>query len=81
MEFEAAGGGELVKFVAQGRADSLDAGELVVGGEPHDVPVEIADRFGALLVGADFEGVFILEFQQQGDFVKNGGKILAGHRR
>ena len=62
-----------MEFVAQRLADALDAGELVVGGELHDVALEVAHGFRTLAVGADFERVFVLEFQQQGDLLKDFG--------
>jgi hypothetical protein len=79
MERQHAGTGQSVEFVAQGVADALDAAELVAGGELDDVPIEIADGLRALAVGTDFERVVVLEFQQQGDFVKDGGERFAGH--
>ena len=38
----------------------------------------VFDDFRALPVGADFEGVLALDFQQQGDFFKDLDQVFAG---
>ena len=70
-----------MELFAQRFADAFDAGELVGGGEVDDVAIEAADGLRALAVGADFERVLVLEFKQQGDFVKDVGKRFSGHGR
>ena len=79
MEWEGAGAGEDVEFVAQRLADPLDTGELVGGGKLDDVAVKTAHGVGPLAVGSHFERVFVFEVKQQGDFLKNVGKNFSSH--
>ena len=61
VEFQFAGGRELVELVAQGLADALDPFELLLAGQRHDVAVVARDDFRALAVGADLEGILALD--------------------
>ena len=48
-------------------ADAFDACELVLTSQRHDVARKGLDGFRSRPIGTDFEGVFILQFQQSGD--------------
>ena len=67
-----------MEFVAQSLADAFDAGEFVFFCECDDFAVEVSHGLRALAVGAEFEGVFALELEQEGDFFEHFGKVFAG---
>ncbi len=79
VEFKFAGACQFVELVAQCVTDSLDAVELVFLGKFHDLAIEISNGLSALPVGADLEGVVALEFQKQGDFLKDFCQIFSRH--
>lgn len=79
VEGQSTGGGEFMKLILEGVTEAFDALELVVSGELHDVPGKGFNKLGAGFVGADFEGVFAFEFEEEGDSGEDFGSGFAGH--
>lgn len=81
VKLEFSGGGQLVQFVGQGFADAFGFDQIFVasgGGDLQQVALEVFDHFGAGFVSTDFEGVFVLKIEQEGDFFKNVSDLFAG---
>ena len=66
-------------FLAQGFADAGDAFQLVLADEGAKVAFEHFEGAGAVVVGADFEGVLALEFEQEGDALEDFDDLVAGN--
>lgn len=76
VEGEATGFREFAELVAEGIADAFDSLEGIGAGELHDVFLHGCDDFGALPVGADFEWIFALQLEQEGDFLQGSGHFF-----
>ena len=68
-----------MEFLLEGRAESLDAFEFVIGSQLDDVAIEILNDFRTLSIGPGFERVGSFEFQQEGDFFQSRHQGFTGH--
>ena len=79
VERQRAGGDEGGDLFPEGVADAADAGQPPGGDRLVEVAFELFDGAGAVAVGVAAEGVFALEFEQDGDLVEDGGDFFFVH--
>ncbi len=77
---EAAGGGEGGDFFGGGLADAIHGDEAILGDELFKRLGEGFEGFRGVEIGADFEGIFALEFQKAGDVFEDGEDVVLAHR-
>ena len=72
-------GGKLGDFFSSGFADAVNCCEAFFGDERLEWLGEGFQRAGGVGIGADFEGILALEFQQAGDVFEDTGNFVFIH--
>src|SRR5579859_27091 len=75
------GGNELADLLLQRLSDALDLAELLLLDKGSQIAGEALEGAGAILVGADFEGVFVLDLENARDRLQDLDDLRGIHGR